>query len=71
LLLAAAALLVACAGQPPPGPRVDTGPILAFTSCRLLASWDAPAIPDAVVLVRGERIIAAGPSAATTVPARR
>jgi len=52
------------------GLRVDGGDgAVAYVNARLVDGTGAPAVPDAVVVVEGGKIIAAGPRAKVTVPA--
>jgi imidazolonepropionase-like amidohydrolase len=53
--------------NPPPGP--DPSQAVAIVGVQLIDGRGGPPVPDATVLVRGDRIIAAGPRSAVTVPA--
>lgn len=48
--------------------RPDSTRVIAITGATLIDGNGGPPVPDAVVLVSGERIITAGPRASTTIP---
>jgi imidazolonepropionase-like amidohydrolase len=52
--------------NPPPAPR--EGPALAIVGATLLDGRGGPPIPDSIVVVRQDRILAAGPRGATPIP---
>lgn len=54
-----------------PVPKVDRArmPALVIRGATLLDGRGGPHVPDSVVIVRGDRIFAAGPAAATPIPA--
>lgn len=54
-----------------PIPPVDRSrdPVLAITGATLIDGRGGPAVPDAVVVIQGDRIVAAGPAGRTPVPA--
>jgi imidazolonepropionase-like amidohydrolase len=69
--LAAAVLALAALFAPCAGARADTpAPApLALVHARLVDGTGAAPVPDATVIVQGERIAAVGPAAAVAVPA--
>jgi imidazolonepropionase-like amidohydrolase len=72
-LIGAAALIAACAGQPtvqPSAPAAQPAPPpgLAVVGATLWDGTGRAPVPGAVVLVRGERIVCAGPAGRCPVP---
>jgi imidazolonepropionase-like amidohydrolase len=73
---AAATATPTASAQPPSGPpgpaaaaQATAGPVtLALVNGRLIDGTGADPLPDAVVLISGDRIVAAGPRAAVTIP---
>lgn len=64
IFVMAVALAVAHVPPPPaPQPRAQ-----AFTGVTLIDGTGGPAVPDAVLIVRDQRVAAAGPAATTPVP---
>src|SRR3954470_21851928 len=68
ILCIASLLLAACASSPPQGNGVATLAIIGATVVQPEKDAAHAAMPDATVLVRGDRIVAVGPSATTKVP---
>ncbi|MBV9879406.1 MAG: amidohydrolase family protein [Gemmatirosa sp.] len=66
-VVAAALLATSAAAQP--APAVDTAAVVLLRPDRVYDGTDAAAHAGWVVLVRGERIVAAGPAASVTAPA--
>ena len=60
-------MLAACGGPEDPGAGTPGG--LALLGAQLIDATGAPPVPDAVIVVRDGRIVAAGPRATTAVPA--
>lgn len=52
-----------------PPPPAGQGTALAIVGATLIDGRGGPPVPDSVVLVEGDRIVAAGPRASVTVPA--
>jgi imidazolonepropionase-like amidohydrolase len=72
LVLAALGLSTACGGSPPTTPTASNPPPgvpLALVSGTLVDGTGAPPVPDAVLVARGDRLVAAGPRSAVVVPA--
>ena len=65
-VLVAAAALAACTGSPPP-PAEPGG--LAIVGAQLIDGTGEDPIPDSVLVIRDDRIVAAGPRATTGIPA--
>ena len=63
-VIACAALLL---GAPAPAPVPQTG-VKAFTGFTLIDGTGRAPVENAVLVVRGQRIVAAGPAASTSVP---
>jgi imidazolonepropionase-like amidohydrolase len=61
------ALLAACLALP--AALAAQEPVTAYRAARLLDGTGAPPVTDGVVLVQGERIVAAGPAARVSIPA--
>ena len=49
-------------------PPVQSGPVQALTGARLLDGSGSPPIDNAVIVVRGQRIVAAGAASTTAIP---
>ena len=62
--LAAAAALAACAGSPPPAEPDG----LAIVGAQLIDGTGGGPIPDSVIVIRDDRIVAAGPRETTETP---
>ena len=76
LTAAALAVFVATTGAiqapqtaQPPKPPEASGTTIAFTGGRMLDGTDKPPVENATIVVRGGKIVAAGPAASVTVPA--
>ncbi|MSO57238.1 MAG: hypothetical protein EXQ55_10020 [Acidobacteria bacterium] len=67
ILLTCVALLLSGAAAPQ-AQQGATGPVTAIVGARLIDGTGGPALDNSVVLVRGDRITAAGPRASVTVP---
>ena len=65
-VLVAVAALAACAGSPPP-PAEPGG--LAIVGAQLIDGMGGDPIPDSVIVIRDDRIVAAGPRETTGIPA--
>jgi imidazolonepropionase-like amidohydrolase len=68
LTLAAPLVLAVVAANPPQGVRGPENAALALIGATVIDGTGAPPIPDAVVIVEGERIVAVGPRARVSVP---
>jgi imidazolonepropionase-like amidohydrolase len=58
------ALVLASSAQAPP----TGGPVKAFTGATIIDGTGAPPVPDGVIVIQDQRIVAVGPSKTTTVP---
>jgi imidazolonepropionase-like amidohydrolase len=67
ILLTCTALLSSGAAAPW-AQQAPTGPVTAIVGARLIDGTGGPALDNSVVLVRGDRITAAGPRPSVTVP---
>ena len=65
-VLVAVVALAACAGSPPP-PAEPGG--MAIVGAQLIDGTGRDPIPDSVIVIRGDRIVDAGPRATTGIPA--
>src|SRR6476620_10079325 len=68
LSIAACVLLAACAHAPRPSSTAHTFAIVGATVVHPEQDAAHAAMPDATVVIRGDRIVAVGPSATTKVP---
>jgi imidazolonepropionase-like amidohydrolase len=68
-ILCALALASACGGSSRPEPTPSPPSAIALVNGTLIDGTGAPPVADAVLVTNGDRIVAAGPRAAVTVPA--
>ncbi|WP_435008256.1 amidohydrolase family protein [Tundrisphaera lichenicola] len=52
-----------------PPAEAEAGQVVAIVGARLIDGRGTPTVPDSAILLRGSRIIEAGPRASTTIPA--
>src|SRR5262245_62140686 len=68
LILAASLVLAVGAARSPQGARAPEKAALALIGATVIDGTGGPPIPDAVVIVEGDRIVAVGPRARVSVP---